>query len=153
MIHGVKHDLWHLRPGCVVEKDEAGRTSQGRKRCPNGFNRKTRLRCGLAGGTGNILTHKILTHNVFAKNILGFGLQTFAPGTSKKSAAVLRNEQRPTYTPLQPSSRRIFNCRALQCPPLFSEIRKLQVGTAVRVIAAEIKAEIEPCQFLSPTQN
>src|SRR5258706_11191749 len=65
MIHRVQYDLWNLRTGCVVEKDEAGRPGQRREGRANGFNGETCIRSGRDCGV---------------ENARGFGLQAFAPG-------------------------------------------------------------------------
>jgi hypothetical protein len=64
MIHRVQHDLWNLRTGCVVEKDEFRRASQGREGSAKGFNRK--------------VLHSIRT-GLGIENTLGLKLQVIAP--------------------------------------------------------------------------
>ena len=65
MIHRVQHHLRNLRTGCVVEKDESRRASQGRESSAKGFN-------------GKVL-HSIRTR-FGIENTLGLWLQVLAPG-------------------------------------------------------------------------
>ena len=44
MIHRVQHDLWNLRAGRIVEKDESRSPSQRRESGANSFDGKVRIR-------------------------------------------------------------------------------------------------------------